>query len=50
MVAVNLLSTFWGWLLRSHMLNELGMAVVAVLALGNTLAGVWMAWRLVRGD
>jgi len=50
MVAVNLLSTFWGWLLRSDMLNGLGMWVVGVLALGNTVVGMWLAWRLVRGD
>lgn len=50
MVAVNLLSMFWGWLLRSGMLNAMGMAVVGVLALSNTLAGMWLAWRLLRGD
>lgn len=50
MVAANLLSMFWGWLLRSDMLNAVGMAVVGVLALSNTLAGMWLAWRLLRGD
>lgn len=50
MVAVNLLSTLWGWLLRSDTLNTLGMAVVGVLALSNALAGMWLAWRMLRGD
>ena len=50
MVAVNLLSTLWGWLLRSDTLNTLGVAVVGVLALSNALAGMWLAWRLLRGD
>lgn len=50
MVLANLLSSFWGWLLRSDTLSPLGLAVVAVLALGNVVAGMWLAWRLLRGD
>jgi hypothetical protein len=50
MVGFNLLSSFMGGVLRSDMLSPVGMAVVAVFALTNALAGMWLAWRLLRGD
>ena len=50
MVAANLLSSFWGWLLRTDTLAPAGMAVVGVFALANAGAGMWLAWRLLRGD
>lgn len=48
-VASNLLAAFWGWLLRSDQLSPVGLAVVGVLALSNTLLGMWLLWRLLRG-
>ena len=50
MVGFNLLSSFMGGVLRSDMLSPVGMAVVGVFALTNALAGMWLAWRLLRGD
>lgn len=50
MVAANVLSSFWGWLLRTDTLSTVGMTVVGVFALTNGLAGMWLAWRLLRGD
>lgn len=50
MVGFNLLSTFMSGVLRSELLSPLGMAVVGVFALGNAVAGMWLAWRLLRGD
>lgn len=50
MVAANVLSSFWGWLLRTDTLSPLGMTVVGVFALTNAVAGMWLAWRLLRGD
>lgn len=50
MVTANVLSSFWGWLLRSDTLSAVGMTLVGLMALSNVLAGMWMAWRLLRGD
>ena len=50
MVGFNLLSSAMGAVLRSDVLSGLGLALVGGLALANALAGMWIAWRLLRGD
>ena len=50
MIAFNVLSSLFAWILRSYPLNTLGLAVVAGLALANALLGMWFAWRLVCED
>ncbi|SIQ23635.1 hypothetical protein SAMN05421829_10383 [Aromatoleum tolulyticum] len=50
MIALNVLSSAFAWILRTHPLNPLGLAVVAGLALANAMLGMWFAWRLVRED
>ncbi|MBD5800833.1 hypothetical protein AZOA_02340 [Azoarcus sp. Aa7] len=50
MIAFNVLSSLFAWILRTYPLNTLGLAVVAGLALANALLGMWFAWRLVRDD
>lgn len=50
MIALNVLSSAFAWILRSYPLNPLGLAVVASLALANALLGMWFAWRLVREE
>lgn len=50
MLAFNALSSLMTWALRSDMLSTAGMVVVTVLALGNCLAGMWLAVRLLRGE
>lgn len=50
MIALNVLSSTFAWILRTHPLNSLGLAVVAGLALANAMLGMWFAWRLVRED
>jgi len=50
MIALNVLSSAFAWILRTYPLNPLGLAVVAGLALANAMLGMWFAWRLVRED
>ena len=50
MIAFNVLSSVFAWVLRSYPLNTLGLTVVGALALANALAGMWLAWRLVRDE
>ncbi len=50
MLAFNALSSVMAWALRSEMLSTAGMLVAALLALGNCLAGMWLALRLARGE
>ncbi len=50
MVVFNLLSSAMGVVLRGDMLSLAGMLMVGALALANALAGMWLAWRLLRGD
>ncbi|WP_018992530.1 hypothetical protein [Aromatoleum toluclasticum] len=50
MIALNILSSAFAWILRSYPLNPLGLALVAGLALANAMLGMWFAWRLVCED
>lgn len=50
MIALNVLSSVFAWILRSYPLSTLALAVVAGVALANALLGMWFAWRLVRDD
>ena len=48
MLVVNGMSPLLAWVVRNRPLNGLGLAVVATFAIGNALAGMWLAWRLIR--
>lgn len=50
MLAFNLLSSLFAWILRSYPLNMLGTVLLVTLALANALLGMWFAYRLLRGD
>nr|WP_211162213.1 hypothetical protein [Aromatoleum petrolei] len=50
MIALNVLSSVFAWILRSYPLSSLALAVLAGVALANALLGMWFAWRLVRDD
>ena len=48
LLALNALSPLLAWVVRNRPLNGWGIAVVAIFAIGNAVAGLWLAWRLVR--
>ena len=50
MLVFNLLSSGFAWALRSYPLNAAGFALIGSLAVANAVVGLWLAWRLVRGD
>ncbi|MCC4117149.1 hypothetical protein LLG90_17490 [Aromatoleum toluclasticum] len=50
MIALNVLSSAFAWILRSYPLKPLGLALVASLALANAMLGMWFAWRLACED
>ena len=50
MIALNVLSSMFAWILRSYPLSTPALVVVAGVALANALLGMWFAWRLVRDD
>ncbi len=45
---LNGLSMALAWLVQNRPLNTLGLVIVLVFALGNAVAGMWLAWQLVR--
>ncbi|WP_407280084.1 hypothetical protein U5817_06440 [Aromatoleum evansii] len=50
MIALNVLSSVFAWILRSYPLSTPALVVLAGVALANALLGMWFAWRLVRDD
>lgn len=50
MLVFNVLSSVFAWVLRSYPLNTVGLVLVTGLALANAVIGMWLAWRLLRGD
>lgn len=50
LLAVNGLSFAMAWIARRPDLNMLGMLLAGSFALGNTLLGMFLAWRLLRAD
>jgi hypothetical protein len=50
MLLFNGLSSLCGWLMRTLPLSDLGLVLLALLALANVGFGLVAAWRLVRED
>lgn len=48
MLILNVLSLLLAWVIEHRRLNGMGLFVVAVLAIGNALWGLWLAWRLMK--
>ena len=48
MLILNVLSLLLAWVIEHRRLNGMGLFVVAVLAMGNALWGLWLAWRLMQ--
>ena len=48
MLVLNGMSPLLAWVVRNRPLNGWGLAVVATFAIGNAVAGLWLAWRLLR--
>ncbi len=48
MLILNVLSLLLAWVIEHRRLNGMGLFVVAVLAIGNALWGLWLAWRLMQ--
>lgn len=48
MLVLNMLSLSLAWVVDNRRLNGTGLLVVATLAVGNALWGVWLAWRLIQ--
>ena len=48
MLVLNGLSVLLAWVVRNRPLNGWGMTVVVTFAIGNAVAGAWLAWRLIR--
>jgi hypothetical protein len=45
----NALSSGCAWLMRTLPLEPIGLALLALAALGNVAFGMLAAWRLLRG-
>lgn len=50
MVILNLLSTALAWIGRSYDLAPLPAAIVAAMAVGNALIGIYLTLRLIRDE
>ena len=50
MVAFNVLSSGFAWAMRALPLSESGTMIFAALAIGNSLCGLWIAVRLMKGE
>jgi uncharacterized membrane protein HdeD (DUF308 family) len=50
LIAMNALSAVFGWIAHTWPLHTIGALLIAVLALSNAFAGMWLAWRLVRDE
>jgi hypothetical protein len=50
MLAFNVLSSGFAWVLRTWPLTPTGLTVFGLLGLANALCGLWIAARLLRGD
>lgn len=50
MLALNALSPALAWVARNRSLNGWGVLLFSLLAVGNALLGLWLAWRLLRED
>ena len=48
MLILNVLSLLLAWVIEHRRPNGMGLFVVAVLAIGNALWGLWLAWRLMQ--
>lgn len=48
MIALNLLSTALAWISRSYDLAPLPAMIVAVMAVGNAVIGLYLTFRLLR--
>lgn len=50
MVVLNLLSTALAWIGRSYDLAPLPAMIVAAMAVGNALIGIYLTVRLIRDE
>jgi hypothetical protein len=50
MVVLNLLSTALAWIGRSYDLAPLPATIVAAMAVGNALIGIYLTVRLIREE
>lgn len=50
MIAFNVLSSVFAWVMRAFPLNAVALSLVGGLALANVAMGMWMAWRLLRQE
>ena len=50
MVVLNLLSTALAWIGRSYDLEPLPATIVAAMAVGNALIGIYLTVRLIREE
>jgi len=50
MVVLNLLSTALAWIGRSYDLAPLPAMIVAAMAVGNALIGIYLTLRLIRDE
>jgi hypothetical protein len=48
MVVLNMLSAVLGWLTHTQPLGALASVLITGFAVGNTVLGAWLAWRLVN--
>ena len=48
MLALNALTPALAWVARNRPLNGWGVLLFSLLAVGNALLGLWLAWRLLR--